>query len=264
MRDKKLHYKLNIFVVAISIVGFLGSLISALIIREKQFEYVGWFIAAGIFLTFCFSSIYFLLRFIKTEDYKNILKNNRDKSLTKAKTKNKIKEYFLKGKSGNLSLKLENILHNYISETLDIGKIYYKVNVSDYNKKEKSSDIFFLLNENIFNTFDTVIEKERLKKYCSEISGFLYSKGLAKDFINCIIIFQHYSMKEEEKDFYYTFTGLWDADMNGNKFIKNLQFTYCGADNSTNEIFFFKPLSVDGGTEVDLNYLITRELVQEK
>lgn len=263
MKDKKLQFKLTILFVVLSIVGFLSCLITALIVREKQFEYIGWFITGGIFLAFSFLSCYILIRFTKTEDYKNLLKTNRNASLNKAKTKNEDKEYWLKDRRENLVLTFENILHNYDSETLDSGKIFYKINTSIYNRKRNSSDVFFLLNENIFNTCDLKIENERLDDYCVQISKFLYSKGIEQEFINCIVIYRHTSVKEDEQNFYCNFTGLWDADIDGDKFIKNMQFTYCGVDNVTNQIFFFKPLSVDNGSEVDLNYLIIRELVKE-
>lgn len=257
MKKDELLYKLSFAFVFVSIAGFLSFIITALVMREKQNEFLIWFMMAGIFLALSILSIYLLIRFTTSKRYKQAAKNIRQKNYGKAKTSNQISSYLLNCDNGSIKEFLSK-LDGFESENLAHGSIYYRINKSIYNKKKNSFDIFYLFNSAV-NSYETSKEKNNIENYAAEIIGFLENKYQENGFVNCVFIFQENNLTDEQKDFYCNFSGLWNSKIESDRFTINQYFTYCGIDQANNQVYFYQTLKSDEGDEVDLQYLIIKE-----
>lgn len=259
-----LQYKLCILFTVTSIFGFLGFLITALVMREKQAEWLIWFKLTAIFFMLSILSCVFLIKFVQSKYYKEIVRLSRESHWKRYKNKNKITQYILKCDTSNLEIVFQNTLIGFEYEKLKQGILFYKNIKNIYNKREEAFDVFYVFYDGHMNSADCGSEEIAILKYKKTIIDFLHNKGNKANFVNCVIVFQHNSMSEDVANFYNNFIGHWEADLDNGKFIRNNSFTYCGIDNSTKKVYFYKSLKSDSGMEVDLSYMIIRDLQLEK
>lgn len=250
MKKIKIYYYSVIIAFIVSFVAWLSFLITALILRELNQDYFVWFILTIIFLLFSILSIIILIKFINTDTYKNFLRNNR--KFNKSNLMNS--KFLFNFCSDSIFLSLELLLKDYKHK--ETAHFYYFVasEINIYNKKFKSYRIYCL--SKIKNTFEFKTEIENIKLYANEISSSLRDIGIDDDFLNCIFIFEHDNLSENEMQFYNNFIGLWLTDIVKDKFIKNQNFTYCGIDITTSRIFAYNPNFRDNENEVDLSYML--------
>ena len=265
MKKDKMIYDLHFCFVILSIVGFLGFIIAGLIVRENENDYLIWFLLAAIFFLLSIVSIYLLMKFFNSQRYKKVSKSIRENNFVKVKKRDHIKIYRLDSEQGNIEQILDRQLSLFKIENTSNGRIFHRTNKSIYNKKEDSFDVFYLFHNDQKNTYDEKTENNRILILAEEMIDFLENRYQKIGFINCVFIFQEDILTENQKEFYYNFTGLWQSQMNHDKFNKNQYFTYCGIDESEKQICFYQTLISDEGNEVDLSYLILNELkIKEK
>ena len=251
MRKNKFLYRISALSAPLFLLLFIAFSIMALVLREQGKPFLVWFLLAGISVLLAVIGLFVYLKILQTEWYKEIAKSTRSEKFQKARKK-KFKEYILEAEP-------EQLLGHFRSACFHNGKIFFREGINIYNRKKTSVDIFFLPKEPL-PSLDSEAEQDRLKSLSEGIDAFLTERKLDTSFINCVILFQHNEMEEKEKDFYYNFTGVWESQTENGKIVKNRFFTYCGIEQSGKHVAFYKPLPSDEGTEVDLSYLILREL----
>lgn len=259
MKEKKFRYRFNMFFLILSLVGFVAFLIAGLVVKDKGGSYIYLFLLAGAFLLLTIACIFLTLRFVKAGEYKDRVQKARDENLTKTKNKNKINEYSIALESGDLETELDGVLYQYEKEKFKHGKMYFKTSDNIYNNKRVSFDMFYLVNSDK-NSFDIATETKSIQKYAKKVISFLTKKGKDADFINCVFVFSHSGMDEMQKDFYNKFCGYWDSNIASGNFTKNQFFTYLGVDTLTKNTHFYLQQKANNDAEVDLSYLIIREL----
>lgn len=255
-KDPKVIYKLKTvlnYLFLLSIAGSFSFLITALVLKGKQQEYLVWYILAGIFLLISCVCLVTVRTIKQTKEYKEIVQSIRKEKYVKAK--NKIREYIFDIDTTEAG-GIESLLQDFELEQLGNGKIFFmRPPKNIYDKKKEAYEIFYF--PNVSNTHDLTLELAAVKNYAETVTGFLKSKNYGSEFVDCVIVFQYDNLNESEKDFYRGFTGFWDCEMKNNKFLSNKFFTYCGIDKSKRQAFFYFPLWwSDEGTEVNLDYLI--------
>lgn len=251
-KNKFLYYIINmqIFVFLLFFVAFL---IVALVLREKKLDYLTWFYLAGLALLLAGISIPIYVKAYKTVWYREIKQSIREEKYKKIQP-TKLKEYFYSKESN------EQLFLGFQTMDLDEGQIFFREGKNIYNKKKVSYDIFYFQKDSVANSAEMVVERERIKKTAQDIDSVFERQNFDMSFINCVIFFQYKKMDEKEKNFYHNFTGFWDSEIKNERFIKNRNYTYCGIEQSSNQVYFYIPLSTDEGSEVDLSYLICGEL----
>ena len=205
--------------------------------------------------------------------YKQAKRELRKRAYDKIKTSPKgFAQYFLPLETSHSEMDFSQLLEGYTRYKLNNAVVYVKQTISPYNTKKNSFNVFYL-SENDLPSMDYEVETDRMHYAISQIQEHFASPDESVKFIDCVVLYRHNAITQEQIDFYYSFVGLWECEMGDPKYArrgeelpcyKNIYCNICGIDNATKAVYFYKALPSDDGTEADMSWLIKESLKIKK
>lgn len=259
MKKKKNETIFRIYTILsiISVCAFFGCLINGLVRKElNNDERPIWFIITIIAFIFMIISWTVLIRYLLNEQNKKNSERRRVQNYQQNKDKNKVASNILDG-NDDIEFSIRTQLYELQKERIDMGELYYK---QKQYRKSVEIDAFCVVNDGIKNSCDFDTEQDTINGYSNEIIEYFNSKDINCDFLNCAFVFLTDNLDEKQIEFYNNFIGLWNCEMDNNKFTKNQFFNYCCIDKNTRQIAYFVPSKHDDGDEADLSYMISENL----
>jgi len=257
VKKKDIVFKLYALSSVISVLIFLGCIANMLLQRELNGdERPVWFILSGVAAIVMFGTAILGARYLIKQQNKKNSERRRVQNYQQNKDKNKVASNILDG-NDDIEFSIRTQLYELQKERIDMGELYYK---QKQYRKSVEIDAFCVVNDGIKNSCDFDTEQDTINGYSNEIIEYFNSKDINCDFLNCAFVFLTDNLDEKQIEFYNNFIGLWNCEIDNNKFTKNQFFNYCCIDTNTRQIVYFVPSKHDDGDEADLSYMISENL----
>jgi len=157
---------------------------------------------------------------------------------------------------------LKEKLKEYTQVKLSSGILYYTLASNSLNTAKSSVDAFFIVDEQIINSYQIHLEGQQIKKFSKEIGDYLFKELPQNYFTHVVVMFLESEITKQITEFYHNFYGLVDLSSgNAGKLISARIYTYLGINSITGQLYTFLPLNSDSGNPANLENLIIEELL---
>jgi len=274
----KMRHKIYIYSIAAALILATLFIILALVFQRREIEEyesdisIVMFIIAGICLVVSALVFFVYFRLIRSRWYYNHLMATRlltyrDFIASGASIEDSINTQYLPIDnkpitSENLNTYLAEKLTEYSKKELEHGTLYYTLAANALNSASSSIDAFYLLKENIKNSYIIDNENQQIRDFALECETYLKKEFNDNEFYHVVSIFLEEQINASATEFYHNFYGRLKTNTGTGGKIHSAQiYTYLAIDAQTGKLFAYLPLTHDTGTPANLENLIKDELL---